>query len=214
MVNNKDKLESLTRNNGRTYTLRDNKDRFLFPFEYIKFEDNLKSKQKHSVKFLINTGARHNEAYHVEVGDCDTQNNRIILRVTKAKAKKGEKKGKGKPRIISISKQFSFYLRKYIRDNKLKDSDRIGILANSSLNRAYKLAAEKAGIKDFWNIASHTFRKTHGNWLKAMGIDGAEICTRLGHDYNTFLSSYSSPDIFTYDDKDKIRIILGDLHRK
>ena len=38
-------------------------------------------------------------------------------------------------------------------------------------DRAYKIAAKKSGMKDYWNIASHTFRKTHGNWLKALGTD-------------------------------------------
>jgi len=94
MVNNEVKLESLTRKNGRGYTLKDNKDRFFFPEEYMKFEDALKPKQKHSVKCLVNTGARINELRHVEVQDCDLESNRIVLRVTKAKAKKKEKKGK------------------------------------------------------------------------------------------------------------------------
>lgn len=212
MAQNETNLKSLTRKNGKLYTLRDNKDRFFFPDEYMKFEDALKSKQKHSVKILINTGARHMEAYHIKAGDCDLKNNRIILRVTKTKARKKEKKGK--QRIISISSQFAKYLRKYIRDNNLKDDDYVGVLSNSALNIAYKKAAQKAGIKDYWNIASHTFRKTHGNWLKALDVDGAEICTRLGHDYNTFISAYASPDIFTWEDRTKMRDILGDLLRR
>jgi integrase len=212
MRKKKENLQSLTRKNGRTYTLRDNKDRFLFPEEYQRMEDQLKKKQKHSAIVLVNTGARHMEAYNIKVSDCDLTNNRIILRVTKTKAKKGEKKGR--QRIISVSSQFSKYLRKWIRDNKLKDSDYIGVLSNSALNRAYKIAAKKAKIKDYWNIASHTYRKTHGNWLKAFGIDAGEICTRLSHDYNTFLSSYASPDIFTWEDRNKMRDILGDLYRK
>ena len=55
-------LKTLTRKDGKTYTMKDNKDRFLFPEEYMAFEDKLKSKQKFSVKFLINTGSRINEA--------------------------------------------------------------------------------------------------------------------------------------------------------
>jgi len=208
----RDNLESLRLKNGKQYTLRDNKDRFFFPHEYMKFEDALKPKQKHSVIVLINTGARIMEVQNVKVEDCDLQNHRIILRVTKTKAKKGEKKGK--VRIISVSSQFAKYLRKYIRDNNLKDNDYIGVISNPALNIAYKKAGQKAGIKDYWNIASHTFRKTHGNWLKALGIDGGEICTRLGHDYNTFLSAYASPDIFTWEDKNKMRDVLGDLYRK
>lgn len=212
MVNMDENLKSLTRKNGRNYTLRDNKDRFFFPKEYMTFFEMLKSKQKHAVTVLLNTGARHMEARHIKVSDCDLTNNRIVLRVTKTKAKKGEKKGR--PRIIPISGKFAKYLRKHIRDLKLNDNDYLGILSNSSLNTAYKKAAKKAGITDYWNIGSHTFRKTNGNWLKALGVDGGEICTRLGHDYNTFLSSYASPDIFTWEDKNMMRDILGDLARK
>jgi len=45
-------------------------------------------------------------------------------------------------------------------------------------------------------------------------VDGAEICTRLGHDYNTFLNNYASPNIFNYQDKLNMRLILGDLYTK
>ena len=60
----------------------------------------------------------------------------------------------------------------------------------------------------------HNIRKTHGNWLKSLGIDGSEICSRLGHDYNTFLKAYGSTDVFTYQDRQEIRIILGDLYAR
>lgn len=204
-------LRTKTRSDGKPYTLRENKDRFFFPDEYMKFEMALKPKQVFSVKCLINTGARINEMQNVKVHDCDLVNNRITLRVTKSKAKKGEKKGHGKPRIISISSQFAKYLRKHIRENNLSNEDYLGVLSNAALNIAYKKAGEKSGMNDYHNIASHTFRKTHGNWLKALNVDAGEICTRLGHDYNTFLSSYSSPDIFNYKDRQDIKIILGDL---
>ena len=61
-------------------------------------------------------------------------------------------------------------------------------------------------------FSTHNIRKTHGNWLKAMGLDALEICQRLGHDFNTFLKSYGSPDIFSSEDKIQMRKILGDLY--
>ena len=60
-------------------------------------------------------------------------------------------------------------------------------------------------------FSTHNIRKTHGNWLKALGKDALEICTRLGHDYNTFIKSYGSPDIYSFKDKGNMRMILGDL---
>ena len=83
--------EVIIRKGGRKWSVKDNVNRFLFPDEYKKFEDQLKSKQKFSVICLINTGARINEIQNVKVEDCDLDRNRIILRVTKAKAKNGEK---------------------------------------------------------------------------------------------------------------------------
>lgn len=203
-------LKSLTLKNGKTYTLKDNKDRFLFPDEYMRFEDCLKDKQRFSVKFLMNTGARINEAQHVKVEDCDTERNRIVLRVTKAKAKKGEKKGK--VRIIPISSQFSKYLKKHIRDNNLNNEDYLGILSNPALNIAYKKAGMKAGIKDYHNISSHTFRKTLEVWLMALGVDSLPLTAHIGHDIRTASQYYVSPDIFSYEDKQKIRLVIGDLY--
>ncbi len=205
-------LKSLTRKNGRQYTIKDNKDRFFFPDEYMKFEDALKQKQKFSVRFLLNTGARINEARNVKVEDIDLERKRIILRVTKTKAKLGEKKPR--PRIIPISTQFARYLKKYINKKKLKADDYLGILSNAALNIAYKKAGKKAGIRDWWNISSHTFRKTLEVWLMALGVDSLPLTAHLGHDIRTAAKYYVSPDIFTWEDKKKMREIVGDLYTK
>ena len=71
---------------------------------------------------------------------------------------------------------------------------------------------KKIGITDWENFSSHTLRKTHGMYLKALGIDIAEICTRLGHDYNTYIKHYGSADIFSEKDMRNIRELLGDLY--
>ena len=217
MIENTFENESLTqvlRSNGSTYTLKTNQHRFLFPDEYGKFEDKLKPKQKFAVRFLINTGARIMEAQHVRVEDIDLDRKRIILRVTKSKAKKGEIKGRGRPRIIPISSQFAKYLKAYILDKKLQPTDYLKILSNSALNDAYKRAGELAGIKDFWNISSHTFRKTLEVWLMALGVDGLPLTAHIGHDLKTAAQYYVSPDIFSWDDKKKMRMIIGDLYER
>ena len=51
-------------------------------------------------------------------------------------------------------------------------------------------------------------------YLKALGIDIAEICTRLGHDYNTYISHYGSADVFSDSDMRKIKELLGDLYMR
>ena len=204
--------EYIIRKGGRKWAVKDNVNRFLFPDEYKKFEDQLKSKQKFSVICLINTGARINEMQNVRVEDCDLDRNRVILRVTKAKAKKGEKKGK--PRIIPVSSKFSKYLRKFIRQNDLKPQDYLPILKNNSLNEAYKKAGKKAGIKDYYNISSHTFRKTLEVWLMALGVESLPLVAHIGHDLKTAAHHYISPDIFNWEDRQKMRDIIGDLYRR
>ena len=206
-------MEDITnkvRSNGRNYSIRSNRTRFFFPDEWIKFYDSLRVGQQLTFDFIINTGARINEARHVKVEDIDLINKRIILRVTKVKARKGEKNPK--PRTISISTSFAKRLKKCM--NGKSNEEVIGILSTPAANIAMKKALNKIGIKDYYMFSTHNVRKTHGNWLKALGVDGAEICTRLGHDYNTFLESYSSPDIFNWKEKDKMRMILGDLYER
>jgi len=216
-ASDKESVKIGVKRDGREYSVRDNRDRYFFPNEWIAFYGALKPQQQMTFNFLINTGARVNEAINVKVGDIDIPNKRLILRVTKVKAAKREKTPR--PRMISISSGFARELNKYIKDNKLKDTDLIGLLSAPAGHIAMKGSKDRpggallrAGIKDWYMFSIHNIRKTHGNWLKAMGIDGAEICTRLGHDYNTFLKSYASADVFTLKDKQDIRMILGDLY--
>jgi integrase len=211
LINNMEEIRTFIKNNGVRYSIRSNRDRFFYPNEWMRFFDNLKDSQKLTFDVLVNTGARINEALHIKVEDLDFQRNSIILRVTKVKAVKGEKNPR--PRTIGISNQFARRLRIYIKANKLSNDDYLGVLSNDAANRAMKNALVKAGIKDYYMFSVHNVRKTHGNWLKALGIDGAEICLRLGHDYNTFLKNYGSPDIFNYKDLQDIRLILGDLYQ-
>lgn len=197
-----------TRRDGKTYTAKDNKDRFFFPDEYVKFEKVLKSKQLFSVKVLLNTGARINECRHIKKEDIDFNGKRIVLRKTKTKAKKKEKKGK--IRIIPISTQFTKYLKKELKDKK--PGDYIGVLSNPALNIAYKKAGEKAKIKNFEDISSHTFRKTLEVWLIGLEVHHMKILAHFGHDLSTAMSSYVSPDIFSHDDKRDMKLIIGDLY--
>lgn len=196
------------RKDGRKYSVRTNRDRFFYPNEWMKFFDDLtKNSQKLTFDFLINTGARINEARNVKAGDIDFENKRLILRITKVRAKKKEKNPR--PRTISFSTEFGKRLKKYIKDKK--NDEFIGVLSTPAANIAMRNHLKKIKIEDFYMFSLHNIRKTHGNWLKALGIDGAEICTRLGHDYNTFLKSYSSPDIFSFEERSKMRLVLGDL---
>jgi len=204
-------VKQIIRKDGMKYTVRNNRDRFFYPNEWMKFYDKLKNNQKMTFDFLINTGARINEARNVKIGDIDFERNNIILRVTKIKAIKGEKNPH--PRTIGVSSQFIKRLRAYIKDKNLDNDTTLGLLGTPAANIAMKLTLQRIGVADWQMFSIHNIRKTHGNWLKALGVDGAEICLRLGHDYNTFLKAYGSPDIFNFKDMQDMRLILGDLHQ-
>jgi len=213
MAERDDKIKSLRkvlRKNGKEYSLKDNKDRFFFPDEYMKFEEALKPKQKHTVKVLLNTGARINEARNIRVNDIDFINKRIVLRVTKTKAKRKERRGR--IRTIPISTQFSRYLKKYVNDKKLGDEDYIGILSTPAMNIGMKKAAVKSKLKNPTDFSPHNLRKTLEVWLMALGVESLPLVAHIGHDIKTAAQSYVSPDIFSWDEKKKIRMIIGDLY--
>jgi integrase len=201
-------IKSLTRKNGRTYTLKEDKNRFFYPAEYQKAHDCMKKKQQHTATCLINTGARINEARHIEYTDIDLVNNRLTLRITKSKAKKGE--SKGRVRIIPISSQFSRYLKQYF--SKVGQDKKLGILSTSAFDTAIKKAAKKAGINNPNDFSAHSLRKTIETWLLSLNVDSGKILAHLGHDIRTAMQHYVSPDIFTYEEKKQMREIIGDLY--
>jgi len=189
--------------NGKDYTVRHNRDRFFFPDEWMKFYDKLKPMQKYTFNFLINTGARINEARNVKPFDIDLERKRIVLRITKVKAKKGEKHPR--PRNIPISSQFAKFLKKKM-DNK--------ILSTPAANIGMKKALQKAGIKDWKMFSIHNIRKTLETWLMALSVDGLKIVSHMGHSMSTAAGHYVSPDVFSWEEKSKMRMIIGDLYQR
>jgi len=205
-------IKTIVRTNGRNYSVRSNRDRFFFPDEWTKFIDNSKTKQKFTFEFLINTGSRINEARNVKVSDIDLDRGRIVLRVTKIKAKKKEKNPR--PRIIPISTQFTKQLRKYIRDNKLESEDYLGILSTPAANIGMKKALQNAGIKDWQMFSIHNIRKSIEVWLMALNVDGLTITAHVGHSMQTAAGHYVSPDVFSWEEKKIMREVIGDLYRR
>ena len=203
-------MQTITRSNNRTYTLKDDKNRFFYPNEFMRFFDKLKNKQKHTIKCLINTGARINEIRHVKMEDIDFNNNRMTLKVTKCKAKK--KESKGRTRIIPISNQFTRYLRNYATTKN--PDDFLGILSTPATNIAIKKACRLSGIADYQNFSAHSIRKTLETWLMALGVDGLRLTAHIGHDIRTAAQHYVSPDIFSFDEKKKMRLVIGDLYER
>jgi len=199
---------------GRKYSVRENRMKFFMPDIWLKFKEALGSKRaKFTAEVLIQLGCRINEARHIENRDVDYERNTLTLRVTKCKAKKGETKGK--PRTIPINSDFAKQLKKYFSTGHSK----LNILSTCGFNIALKKSLQKIGVKDYYMYSAHNIRKSHGFWLKVMShlrlmdIDAAEICLRLGHDFQTYLLSYGSPGILNNQDVMIVQQVLGDLYQ-
>lgn len=199
---------------GRIYTLRSNRNRFFFPDEWMAFYDKLKPSQKMTFEFLINTGARIMEAQHVKVQDIDIDRGNVVLRKTKAvrKGRKGETQSK--IRILPISSKFAKYLKKYIREANLGPQDTLKILSTPAANIAMKKALKEAGIEDWDMFSIHNIRKTLETWIIALDVDSLKIIKHFGHTLQVASQHYVAPDVFSWEDKQQIRQIIGDLYVK
>ena len=177
-------------------------------------------------QFLICTGARIEEAlcFNKE-GLIDDKRKSIKLYVTKRKAKK-EGEQMGKPRTFEVSTNlynklkaashtYNFIFISPKEDIQMNTEEGRKLLkkyTKSKSTLAYmnlRSNIAKADIKDYYNFGLHSIRKTHGMWLKTLGIDMVEICNRLGHDTNTYIKHYGSPSLFQSKDKQQMIKILG-----
>jgi len=198
------------KSDGRKYSVRDNRDRYFFPEEWIKFFNEIKKEKQPVFDMLINTGARIDEALNTKPEHFDFDRKTLTLYVTKVKARKNERVGK--PRTFKISTEFSNRMKRYIRETKIEEGELLFKITQTAVYKMLRRKLSKAEFKDAWNFGLHNIRKTHGNYLKAMEVPAEEICLRLGHDYNTYLKHYGSATIFDRKDKVLMIKILGDLY--
>jgi len=86
------------------------------------------------------------------------------------------------------------------------------VMTSQTVWSMLKRKLKKIGIKDYYNFSLHNIRKTQGMYLVALNIPDREICFRLGHDMNTFMKHYGSPNIFDGKQKSQMIKILGDVY--
>ena len=207
-------VSSVKTKNGKQYTVRNNRTRFFFPDEWMTFYDSIKSRrQKITFDFLISTGARINEVRHIKVNDVDMIRGNIILRITKQiiNRPKIQKKGMRKVRIIVVSDEFIKRIKKYIKEYNLKDEDYFPILKTGPANLALKKSLQKIKIQDWQMFSIHNIRKTSENWLISCVDNPIKIIKQFGHSTNVASKFYISPDIFPFEDRREIKMILGNL---
>lgn len=204
------RISYITRKDGKPYRIRENKLRFFFPDEWMGFFDALKPRQKVTFKFLINTGARINELRQMKISDVDFGRECIILRWTKSRNKDGTRK----VRVIKISSQFVRWIRKLIRKYDLKPEDDFEILSTPAANIGMEKALQKIKIKDWQNFSVHTVRKTTETWLMGLEVDSLKVAKHIGHTIAVAERFYVSPDAFSFEDKQMMRQIIGDLYQR
>lgn len=199
----------ITRSDGKTYTKREDKMRFFFPDEWMAFYDILKPKQKITFHFLICTGARINECRGITLADIDFERNSIIIRNTKSRNKDGTRK----IRVISISSQFSKYLRWLAKRYEMQSNNLFPILSTPAANTAMEKALKKLNIKDSDNFTVHSVRKTTECWMLALNIDSLKVAKHVGHSIAVAQKYYVSPDTFSNEDRQNMRNIMGDVYQ-
>ncbi|MFW6173154.1 MAG: tyrosine-type recombinase/integrase [Elusimicrobiota bacterium] len=222
-------IRKIIKSDGKEYSVRTDRSRFFYPPEWIKFQNSFGKLTKNKklatlsernyllFRTLLFTGGRINEITHIKFIDFDYDRNLLRLMVTKTKAKKGEKVGK--PRTIRVPnkliKEIKLYrnkTRKGLNDYVFMDKENPGEKEFDKLNKnIYQILRRRLraiGI-DEKEFGLHNIRKTTGNWLKAQRVAAEEICTILGHDFDTYLSHYGSPNVFDRTDLIMIEDIFG-----
>lgn len=181
--------------------MKTDKKAFFYPEDLQKIINIASDKQKFTILSMLNTGARHNEIYNLEQRDIDNERKNIILRITKVRAKGGEKKPT--PRTIPISDDYYRFLKKNIKKYK--------ILSRNATRIMLQKHSKKVGINNWKDFSSHNLRKTFGTWMLALNVDGFKISQHLGHSPEMLRTHYASPDIFNIKDKLIMRELLGNL---
>lgn len=219
---------------GRRYSVRTDRRRYFFPDEWNDFIKNVKDKDKRFLYItLLHTGARIMEALNLKYKNIDIDRGAITLEVTKQRKAKKDFQVLGKSRNFFVAENYIKEYKSFIRGRTI-DPEAYIFLNNEALpdnydeldnrkkkkyfsNKAYlayvamRKALEDAGIKDWYNFSLHNIRKTYGMWMRTFNNDFGDLCYRMGHDMNTFMSHYGSSLIFTDEERRKIQDIMGNV---
>jgi integrase len=225
----------IKKSDGKNYSVRRDRHRYFFPDEWEKFIkiDN----SKHYLYFLtsLHTGGRSMEILHLKPKNFDFNKDRPTIEFEVIKQRKAKKNfyATGKTRRFFVSSDYIKEVKKYVTKYKIDSNDYIFLnkkdLPNNydelsnlekkkyyqktevAYNQLLKRRLKSSGITDWRSFSLHNIRKTYGNWMRIYDIKTEEICYRLGHDFETYLTHYGSPLIFTPQDKIKIMQIMGNV---
>lgn len=233
-ISDKEGLFVGTKVNGQSYSVRADRRRYFFPDEWNEFIKLVTDKQ-HKFFFLtcLHTGGRIMEVLNLRYKDIDEERESVNFTVVKQRKAKKNFYAVGKSRGFFVSSEFMKEYKSFIRGRVINpehyiflDNEKLPAnyseLDNAKREKYYiskvvsyskmlKSKLKKAGIKDYYNFSPHNIRKTYGMWMRTYNKEMSELCYRLGHDLNTYLSHYGSSLIFTEEERRKIARIIGDV---
>jgi len=211
------------RSDGKKYSVRQNRMRYLFPDEWKKIESLLK-KDHHTLLYntLLHTGARIMEALHLKPSSFNFERETVNFTVVKQRKAKRQYYATKTGREFFVSPNYLKKIKRFIVKHKIEDDQYI-FLDNSRLPANYdslenkekkkyyhpatvsygamlRRKCRKAKLKNPDEIALHNLRKTYGSVMRVFQLEVAEICYRLGNDQDTFMTHYGSSLIYTRDE--------------
>lgn len=229
-----DGLKVGVRKNGIKYSVRNDRRRYFFPDEWSNFIKTISNKE-HRFFFLtcLHTGGRIMEVLNLRYEDIDESRGTIKFSIVKQRKAKKNFYATGKTRSFFVSSEFISEFKSFIRGKEInpkhyifldnsKLPDNYSELDNEQRKKYYvskvvsysnilKRKLKKIGIKDYYNFSPHNIRKTYGMYMRIFNKDFGELCYRMGHDMDTFISHYGSSLIFTDDERRKIEKIMGEV---
>lgn len=230
-------IKLIKRSNGYNYSIRKDRHRYFFPHEWKRFidtfDDDKDAKTKLMFQLLLFTGGRIMEVINLQAKDFDFERGTISFKTTKQRKAKKNYYATGTSRTFFISSNCVKVVRTYINKNNLKPDNYLFLneiklpenyssLTNDEKKKYYKgyktnyhiilkKRLKKIGIEDWNNFSIHNIRKTYGNWMRIFEIDNMELCYRMGHDLNTFMTHYGSSLLFDQQERQLIGKIFGEV---
>lgn len=219
---------------GRDYSVRTDRRRYFFPYEWREFIAQFKNKEhRFFMLTLLHTGGRIMEVLNLRHQDINVERMSVKFSVVKQRKAKKSFYAVGKSREFFIASNFIKEYKSFIRGKTVKPTDYI-FLDNSKLPPNYdsldndsrkpyyisklisysniiKRKLKKTSIKDYYNFSPHNFRKTYGMWMRTFLNDSGELCYRMGHDIDTYIAHYGSSLIFSEAERRDIAKIMGDV---
>ena len=220
--------------NGSKYSVRQDRRRYFFPDEWLKFIKEV-TKKEHKFFYItcLHTGGRIMEVLNLRHSDIDVDRGSINFSMVKQRVAKRNFFATGKSRGFFVSSEFIKEYKSFIRNKKIKQKDYIFLDNNKlpdsynklenkdrkkyysskvvSYSNMFKRKLKKAGIIDWYNFSPHNIRKTYGMWMRTYHKDMGELCYRMGHDMDTYIAHYGSSLIFTDIERRKIQKIMGEV---